>query len=250
MKQFIVTPAMGKRLIAKAMLVHPAVSKVLKKGTLVIIAGTTNGYVAEEILSATGQSEGFSRMGFFRGLVTPPRGKSNTPKTEFAGDVVLIDGKRQESGTIFDVVDNLKCGDVILKGANTLDLQNLRAAVYIGDPKGGTAAASIQAVVGRRVQMIVPVGLEKRVCRRVEDLANLTNAPQAQGPRLLPLPGEVVTELQAVNLLTGGQAELIAGGGIYGAEGAVWLGVSGNEQQLREATELIESLYGEEPCQA
>lgn len=51
MKQFTVTPAMGKRLIAKAMVVHPAVSKVLKKGTLVIIAGTTNGYAAEEILS-------------------------------------------------------------------------------------------------------------------------------------------------------------------------------------------------------
>ncbi|MBL7133623.1 MAG: hypothetical protein ISS78_05950, partial [Phycisphaerae bacterium] len=90
MKQFVVTPAMGKRLIGKAVAAHPAVQAVLKKGTLVIVAGTTNGYVAEEILAATNQGEGFSRRGFRRGMVTPP-GRQG-PKIDFPGDVVLVDG--------------------------------------------------------------------------------------------------------------------------------------------------------------
>ena len=51
MKQFCLTTAMGKRLIGKAMVVHPEIQQVLQKGTLVIIAGSTNGYVAEEILT-------------------------------------------------------------------------------------------------------------------------------------------------------------------------------------------------------
>ena len=50
MKQLLITPAMGKRLIAKTIANHPAVRKALRNGTVVIVAGTTNGYVAEEIL--------------------------------------------------------------------------------------------------------------------------------------------------------------------------------------------------------
>jgi len=46
MKQFVITPAAGKSLIGKGMAMHPEIIKVLKTGTLVIIAGTTNGYVA------------------------------------------------------------------------------------------------------------------------------------------------------------------------------------------------------------
>ena len=46
---------MGKRLIGKGMAIHPQVKDVLQKGTLVVIAGTTNGYVAEEILGSLGQ---------------------------------------------------------------------------------------------------------------------------------------------------------------------------------------------------
>jgi len=247
MKQFVVTPAMGKRLIGRAVAAHPAVQAVLKKGTLVVIAGTTNGYVAEEILAATNQGDGFSRGGFRRGAVTPPGGQM--PKIDFPGDVVLVDGIWHKGKTILDVVASLGGGDVILKGANAVDLCTMRAAVYIGDPEGGTIGVSIPAVVGRRVKLIVPVGLEKRVSCQVEDIAAKVNAPGAQGPRMLALPGEVVTELQAVNLLTGARAELRAGGGIHGAEGAVWLGVSGGDDEVAAAVELMESLAPEGPCE-
>ena len=51
MFQVTITPAAGKRLIAKAITQHADVKKVLSSGTVVIIAGTTNGYVAEEIIT-------------------------------------------------------------------------------------------------------------------------------------------------------------------------------------------------------
>jgi hypothetical protein len=43
MEQFLITPAAGKRLIAKALAKHPAINEALASGTIVIIAGTTNG---------------------------------------------------------------------------------------------------------------------------------------------------------------------------------------------------------------
>ena len=61
MSQFLITPAAGKRLIGLALSVHPAVQASLHSGTLVIVAGTTNGYAAEEILKSLGQEHGFSR---------------------------------------------------------------------------------------------------------------------------------------------------------------------------------------------
>ena len=51
MKQFCVTVSMAKRLIGKGMAALPDIQAVLQEGTLVILGGTTNGYVAEEILA-------------------------------------------------------------------------------------------------------------------------------------------------------------------------------------------------------
>ncbi|MCK4626543.1 MAG: hypothetical protein KAV00_14585 [Phycisphaerae bacterium] len=246
MKQFLLTPSAGKRLIGKACVAHPAIRDVLEKGTLVIIAGTTNGYVAEEVLASIDQGDGFSRKGFYRGITVPIGSENAASQVDFSDDVVIVNGVRQKGKTIFDVVDDLGGRDVILKGANAVDLRR-RAAVLIGDPKGGTAAAAIHAVVGRRVRMIIPVGLEKRVAEDVADIAAVLNAPGSQGPRMLPLPGEVFTELEAIALLTGASARLVASGGVCGAEGACRIAVAGSEEQIAAAEELIRSVAEEPP---
>ena len=246
MKQFCVTTVMGKRLIGKGMAHHPDVQRVLEKGTLVIIAGTTNGYVAEEVLASIGQAEGFSRVGFRRGVTVAPGAKA--AKADLSGDVIVTDGRWQPGKLITDVVGDLKEGDVVLKGANAFDADGY-PAVQIGNPQGGTIMAALAAVIGRRAQLIVPVGLEKRVLEPVADLAARCNAPGAQGPRLFPVPGEIFTELDAIELLTGAKACLVAGGGIYGAEGAYWLGISGSEEQVQAAAELIKSVADEPPCE-
>jgi hypothetical protein len=236
---------MGKRLIGKAMVQHPDVQAVLERGTLVIIAGSTNGYVAQEMLKSLGYQE-FSRVGFRRGLTVAPGAKAM--KVQFPGDVVIRDGQWEKGKLIFDVADELKTGDVILKGANAFDVYG-QPAVQIGHPQGGTVMAAVAAVIGRRVRLIVPVGLEKRVLEDVSVLAQRCNAPGARGPRLFPMPGEIFTELDAIELLTGAESCLIAAGGVYGAEGASWLGVSGTEEQIAVAADLIRSLADEPPCE-
>lgn len=247
MKQFPITPAAGKRLIGKALIKHPAIRSALKSGTVVIIAGTTNGYVAEELLASIGQVRDFSRKRFFRGITLPPW----RPTAEsgmmldtggFPGDVVITGGIWQKGKTIFDVVDDLKEGDVILKGANALDPVRRLAAIYIGHPKAGTIGAALQAVVGRRVQLILPVGLEKRVFSDLNELAFRLNVPGSKGPRLLPVPGQVFTEIDAISLLTGAEAELVAAGGVSGAEGSIWLLVSGSDAQVEAAENALKDI--------
>ncbi len=245
MKQLLLTPAMGKRLIGKAVAQHPAVQKALEDHTIVIVAGSTNGYVAEEILSTLGES--FDRTGFRRGLVVPP-GKQ-APAAEPPCDVVIRKGQWIRDKTVFDVIEDLHADDVVLKGANAVDVRRGHSAVYIGHPQAGTAGVILPAVVGRRVKLILPVGLEKRVLGNLNDLASELADTDAQGPRMLPMPGEVFTELEALTALTGVAARLIAAGGVFGAEGAVFIGVRGTASQEDRAQQFVESLASEPPCQ-
>lgn len=244
----VVTPAAGKRLIGRALARHPALDAALADGTVIVVAGTTNGYVAEELLGRLGQAEGFSRRRFFRGVTIPaPRVEAGErpSETECPGDVVIRKGQWEPGRTIFDVVDDLQEGDVILKGANALDLAAWRAAILVGHPKAGTIGAALTAVVGRRVRLILPVGLEKRVAADLDELAAQLNAPGVTGPRLLPVPGEIFTELEAIALLSGAEAELVAGGGVAGAEGAVWLAIDGTDEQVAAADALLREVAAE-----
>ncbi|MGB4475531.1 MAG: hypothetical protein WBJ04_02310 [Bacillota bacterium] len=250
MRPYVVTPAAGKRLIAKGISEHPEVLRALKEGTVVVLAGTTNGYVAEELLGKIGQADGFSMKGFVRGITVPPYvstteiGRSPGGH-QFPGDVVIVKGNWIKGKTVFDVVDDLQEGDVILKGANSIDLTRKQAAILIGHPKCGTIGVIMQAAIGRRVRLILPVGLEKRVPSDLNELAARVNSPGSEGPRLFPVSGEVFTEIEALSLLTGAKAEIVAAGGICGAEGAVWLAVWGSDEEMEKANALMESVVGE-----
>ena len=226
---------------------HPAVLSALKNGTVVVVAGTTNGYVAEEILKTLGIFPGFSRKRFFRGITLTPGSNVTSEgrlsdESAFSGDVVITKGEWRKGKTIVDVIDELKEGDVILKGANAVDLNRKQAAVLIGHPKAGTIAVALQAVLGRRARLIIPVGLEKRVCGDLCRLAEKVNLSIAGGFRLFPVPGQVFTELEALQLLTGVTAEVIAAGGVCGAEGSCWLALSGTKEQEEAAEMLLASV--------
>ena len=219
LKQFALSPAAGKRLIAKGLAAHPEVLAAATSATLVIVAGTTNGYVAEELLGVLGVSEDFDRQRFFRGVTLPPKARTAEPAPAqvgrgFPGDVVIRQGRWLKGKTLFDVAGELQRGDVIL----------------------------IVDVVERNTLL---VGLEKRVPGSLDAVAELLNAPGAEGLRLLPVPGSVYTELDAIRQLTGATATLVAAGGICGAEGSVWLAVRGTGEQLEQAQQLLKPLLSE-----
>lgn len=252
MMQIVLTPAAGKRLIATAMARHEAVTAALDRGTLVIVAGTTNGYVAEEVLKSIGQEAQFSRQRFFRGITTPPGHKRSrsgrlSDESRFPGDVVIQKGQWQTGLTIYDVVDELREGDVILKGANAIDLRGRQAAVLIGDPTGGTVLKALQALIGRRVRLILPVGLEKRIEGTIHDATMLLNEPGAKGVRMMPIPGRIFTEIDALEQLAGVRTDLIAAGGVSGAEGAVWLAIRGEDEAIERARSILLSVQDEAP---
>jgi hypothetical protein len=250
LEQFLITPAAGKRLIAKSLVALPDMIDALQNRVIVIIAGTTNGYVAEEMLKNIHQEQAFSRKRFFRGITLPPNYSVNKhgrldDESRFPGDVVIRKGVWDKGKTINDVVDDLGMGDIIIKGANAVDLISQQAAILIGHPKGGTILVAMQAVIGRKAELYLPVGLEKRVSGDLSSIAQKVNGTNAHGCRYLVVGGKIITELQAIKTLSGAEAELIAAGGVCGAEGSCWIAVSGTKEQVKKAEAVISSVSGE-----
>ena len=245
----VLTVAESKRLIAKGVVAHPEVMRALTEGTVVICKGTTNAYVVEEILGKE-----IKRTDYVTGSVVPATLQGQNVTSAKLPDVILEKGQIVKGANCKEIVGTLKPGDVFIKGANAVNYERDQAALLIGHPTGGTIGAAIGVLVARRVRLLVPVGLEKNIPGDLNDVAacmNDVDETDASDPRPVPtfwpIPGEIFTEIEAIQLLSGCEVVQTAAGGIAGAEGAVRLLIKGNEDQVRQARALIADVQGERP---
>ena len=253
----ILTVAESKRLIGKAVAQMPIVKNALANGMVIIIKGTTNAYVAEEI---TGNKT--DHTAFVTGRIEPEKGTKNLPQVKPINHLILEKGKVVDI-PLPEAAKKLKAGDVVMKGANALDYKNKLAATNILDPAGGTLGATFPIIVARKAHLVIPVGLEKLVAGDMVDLTlkmrePMESLPAPAGssssafpgynvPSMWLLTGEIVTELEAIKILTGATAFQSSAGGISGAEGGLWLVFRGTPDQVKKALELVKSIQGEPP---
>jgi len=136
----------------------------------------------------------------------------------------------------------MKQGDVYIKGCNALNYQQKMCGILIGHPMGGTISA-LGAVVSRKIHLILPVGLEKNVYGDINELSMKSREDNefiVSSPSLMPVTGNIVTEIEALEFLAGVKAIQVAAGGIAGAEGALWLIMEGEKAQLETALKIID----------
>jgi len=240
--QITLTPAESKRLIAKAVVKLGEVKKAFKNGIIVIGVGTTNAYVAEELL---GQE--IERERFVAGVVLP-KGTCVLPAGRRLKEIVIRRGKIIDA-KLDDVLPQLTAGDIFFKGANALDFSGT-AGVLMAGQGGGTIGKSLGTIMSKGVNLIIPVGLEKFVPGSIKNVAPLTGMDKVifstgTPVGMMPIHGKVITELEAIKILSGAEAIVMAKGGLSGAEGAVTLMVRGTPKQLRQVKLLTKSIKGE-----
>ena len=244
--QVVLTVSESKRLIAIAVAKMPQVKKVLEKGFIAIGTGTTNSYIVEEILGKT-----IDKTSYRSGLTLPA--KPTAPiqlSSEIMPDVVLKDGEPVPELDRFSAVQEMQAGDVFIKGCNALHYTSRTAGILIGSESGGTIGGTIGHIVGRGVSLILPVGLEKAVFGDFYQISRALAEPDVTTgyfPRMMPIWGTIVTEIDAVEALTGARALHIASGGVGGAEGSVRLLISGDSDQVNSALNMVEEIQGEPP---
>jgi hypothetical protein len=229
---FVFTPAESKRLLAKAVAALPEVQHARTHGRLIIGNGTTNAFIAQELLGEDFSPWRFSAGVIAGGALAVTDGATRLPP------VALKAGQPFAEGWVA-LLQEFEEHDVFIKGGNAVDPEGNVGALY------GIMAA-------RGARLIAPVGLEKLVPDVLAACfhCGTTTFAYADG---LPvgmglLPGaEAVTELDALELLCGVEAYHVASGGLDGSEGAVTIVVEGPPEAVAEAVALSEAIAGEPP---
>ena len=235
------TVAEGKRLIAKGIANHPQVKERMEKGTIVILTGSTNTYVAEELVNLSEP-----RGSFVLGYITPdgaPNFKEGVSSTK---DITIIDGEWVDV-PYEDALKNAKKGDIVFKGANMLNYEKKQTALCVGSADGGPA----RRVRETEADLFIPIGLEKETSGDLSVFVDLlTNKPEGvSAPRIWLHPSDAViyTEIEAIKTVASVNVIPFAIGGIAGREGGVSLAIYGQKDEVQKALDLVASVQGEAP---
>ena len=259
--QVSLLPNESKKLIAKALVNMSEVKTTLKEGILVMHPSSSTLFLAEEILGETPETDVW-----MCGAITPraacgddavkvwmtshPEARGKDSPEAFPFSWVIEKGKLSQGETLASLFTRMGPKDIYIKGVNAIDPRG-KVGVLIGnDVEGGTIGRVISAQREKGFTIIYPTGLEKLIPISIEEAAEAAKyrltLSYSMGGRcsLLLCEGKVVTELKAIEILTGATAIPISAGGVDGAEGAITLVISGEDNQVKKAIDYVEDVKG------
>ena len=259
--QVSLTPSESKKLIAKAIVHMPEIQKALDHGVIAMHPSSSTLFLAEEILGHTPDNEVW-----MCGAITPraacgddavkvwmtthPEARGSGGPEAFPFSLVIEKARLNQGETLASLFQRMGPDDVYVKGVNAIDPQG-KVAVLIGnDIEGGTIGKVLAARKEKGFTVIYPVGLEKLIPISIDAAVSAAKdrlkLDYSMGSRcsLMPCQGTVVTELTAIQILSGATAVPISAGGVDGAEGAITLVISGKDDQVRKAIDCVESVKG------
>ena len=245
------TPAESKRLIAKAVKTMPIIQRALKEGTIIVDRSTTDALILDELIE-----EELDLSRYASGIVTI---EGTCVTTNQLSPRKLVRGKSQKviqpkgkrMSTVFmELLEDMDEKDVFIKSANALDPEG-NVGVLAASPDGGIIGRTQPVIHRRKVNLLIPVGLEKLIPTSIAEAsqeANMFEVESATGIscNLVPVEGNVITEIEAIKILTGAKAIPISAGGVSGAEGAITMVIKGTEAQIQATDAIIHKVKGEE----
>lgn len=240
----VLTPAESKRLIARAVAAMPQVKAALRSGRVIIANGTTNAFVAEEILGREVDKHNFAAGFIGAGILNA------TPDEERLPALVLLHGQPVDTPAK-EMIKEFEANDVFIKGGNAIDPQG-NVGILMANDRGGTIGMALGTLTARGAHLIMAVGLEKMISAvpAASRRCGQQRLKYAMGLKVGLMPvvnATVVTEIEALALLAGVKATHVASGGIGGCEGSVVLVVEGSDEQVQAAFALAEGIKGESP---
>ena len=245
---FTLTSAESRRLIAKAVVAMPEFKKAWESAYLLLAGGTTNAFIAQELLGRDGIEPGRCTVGISTdGLlcVTNPDSRKSFPNVFYKGE--------KSDKTLVEALADFHAETVVIKGANAVDMNGYVGIITSGFD-GGTVPRIIGPVTSKGLKFITPVGLEKlvpSVLASAKALGGATHIDISMGadPGMCCIgTSTIVTEIEAIRMLFNADATLVCCGGVGGNEGAVTLAVDGDEKDIKALVEFLETeIKGEPP---
>jgi len=221
----------------------PVVKKALSDGKVFLKGGTTVSALSEELGGPPLRISGrISQLG--------------CTGATFADDAphCLVFEKgvpAPADGRLEEMIQFMGPSDVAVLGANLVDRDG-RAAMLAASPLGGPPGRILSGLAAQGVTCLVACGLEKFYPGRLEDAIRAcgrarvdpVGAPGCKAVGLMPVYGELITEVEACASLANVQVQVVARGGIFGAEGGTTLVASGEDDEVVKLLDVIGAIRG------
>lgn len=246
------SPEESKRLIAKAVVELDPVKKAKREGIIGLARCTSCAFVAEELIGRSLENRGAYCSGFFVG-----EGSCALQSQYQERLLVLVRGVERwlhyTEGNISNFIDEMDFDDVIIKSGSVMDPQG-NVGCLVANPMGGEIGAYLPYILAKGINLIVPMTVNKTVAYPLSDMMSAMGITKLDSERchgmrcgMMPLPGAVVTEIDAIRFLTGADALPVAVNGIGSGAGAVMLLIDGVVDAVDKAWELMGTIKGEPP---
>jgi hypothetical protein len=256
--QVILTPTESKKLIGLAVADMPVVRKAAQEGVVVLHPSSSTWFVVEAltgsipttnvwVCGAITPKGACGDMGVHAGerSLTNVSGPGGFPHSW-----VIRQGRLSVGENLAGLMAKMQPDDVYVKGVNAVDSLG-HVGIMVGNPtEGGTIGFVVSTMKKTRFHLIFPVGLEKLIplpVHQVSKEAKRTGCDYAMGAAVglfACADGQSVTEIDAIRILSGAEAIPIGAGGLSGAEGATYLVIKGEDEQVRKAIEFVERCKG------
>jgi hypothetical protein len=255
--QIVLTPAESKKLIAKAVAKLEAVQKAAKKGIVALHPSSSTYFIIEEITGSKPKTNYWVcgvvtprgmcvEMAMVLGSGLTPDEKSADPG-DLQGTWVIEKGQLGSEEKLSSLLYRMTPSDVYIKGVNALDPEGNVGILFGLEGSMGYIQAARRK---RGFTIIYPAGLEKLIPLSVKEAAKAAKLARYEFGMgmpvgLYPCPtGVTVTEVRAIEILSGASAIPIASGGLGGAEGAITLVLKGKTDEVKKALDFVEQSKG------
>ncbi len=217
--QVTLTVEEGKEIIALGILNHPTLIDTMKNGKVLFKGGTTVSKITEKLLGVPLK---------ISGRITPRGTVSSKHTIEGAHSIIYYKGQWSNiDETIVDEVSRFTDKDLIICGANVFDNYG-NAAIMAGSPGGGAVGQSLSSWYTEGAKVIIPVGVEKMIPGDLGEIIKRTgrngkSLSWGMAVGLMPLKGELFTEVEAIKILADVDCFPIGAGGLGEAQGSLTL---------------------------
>ncbi len=228
----------SKKLIAKA--VREYIKDEIEKRLIIISKGSTNSFLVEEILGRK-----IDKNRYIAGFIDK-YGPCVTDANFRLKDIIIDRGKIIEDD-LTKYITRLSKGDILIKGGNALDKDGY-VGVLLASKEGGTLKY-YPMLKAKGVRIIIPISLDKYIphsLREISNQAGIEEIDESETIKLgiIPISGEVITEIEAFKILFDVNAYLMAGGGLNDRN-KLFL-IIGEERKVKGVIKFVNELKREE----
>ncbi|SNS07231.1 hypothetical protein SAMN05446037_1003271 [Anaerovirgula multivorans] len=233
--QVTLTVEEGKEIIALGILKHPLLTRGLEKGKVLFKGGTTVSRITEKLVGLPLR---------ISGRITPRGTVAGLNNIDEPHSIIINKGSwmNVDEKNVIEA-QKFTSQDVIVCGANAFDAKG-RAALMAGSPGGGNVGLSMSTWCSEGTTVIIPVGIEKMIPGDLDEIikkSSRTGKKLAWGMSvgLLPIYGEIFTEVEAIKKLADVDCFPIGAGGLSEAQGSVTLEIWGDKEELKKVIDIL-----------